>query len=167
MAIATPEQPRDRRFQLRATASEETLIKVAAEQQGVNVTDFIIRAARDKAEESLAAQTRFVLDERRWKLFMEALDRPAGAATDGAEIREHTCAFSAWALSRECGERVFVLSFRARLERARRTLAAGQGRRRRDPSLYWPPRADRGPAGVSPVAQEPDRSTDPHQVEGG
>jgi uncharacterized protein (DUF1778 family) len=77
MAIATPEQPRDRRFQLRATASEETLIKVAAEQQGVNVTDFIIRAARDKAEESLAAQTRFVLDERRWKLFMEALDRPA------------------------------------------------------------------------------------------
>ena len=77
MAISTPEQPRDRRFQLRATASEETLIKVAAERQGVNVTDFIIRAARDKAEESLAGQTRFVLDERQWKLFMEALDRPA------------------------------------------------------------------------------------------
>jgi uncharacterized protein (DUF1778 family) len=77
MAISTPEQPRDRRFQLRATASEESLIKVAAERQGVNVTDFIISAAREKAEEALADQTRFVLNEKQWKQFMEALDRPA------------------------------------------------------------------------------------------
>jgi uncharacterized protein (DUF1778 family) len=77
MAISTPEQPRDRRFQLRATASEEALIKVAAERQGLNVTDFIIRAARERAEESLADQTHFVLNEEEWKLFMEALDRPA------------------------------------------------------------------------------------------
>ena len=30
MAISTPDQARDRRFQLRATIAEETLIKVAA-----------------------------------------------------------------------------------------------------------------------------------------
>ena len=36
MAISTPEQPKDRRFQLRATASEEALIKVAAERHGLN-----------------------------------------------------------------------------------------------------------------------------------
>ena len=60
---------------LRATSREETLIKVAAERQGV--TDFIISAAREKAEETLADQTRFVLNERQWKQFMEALDRPA------------------------------------------------------------------------------------------
>lgn len=77
MAISTPEQPRDRRFQLRATAREEKLIKVAAERQGVNVTDFIIRAAREKAEEALADQAKFVLDELQWKQFMAALDRPA------------------------------------------------------------------------------------------
>jgi uncharacterized protein (DUF1778 family) len=77
MAISTPEQHRDRRFQLRATPREETLIKVAAERQGVNVTDFIIRAAREKAEETLADQTRFVLNEEQWKQFMDALDRPA------------------------------------------------------------------------------------------
>jgi uncharacterized protein (DUF1778 family) len=76
MAISTPEQRRDRRFQLRATAREETLIKVAAERQGVNVTDFIISAAREKAEETLADQTRFVLDDKQWKQFMRALDRP-------------------------------------------------------------------------------------------
>jgi uncharacterized protein (DUF1778 family) len=77
MAISSPEQPRDRRFQLRATASEETLIKVAAERQGVNVTDFIMRSACEKAEQSLADQTRFVLDEKQWNVFMAALDRPS------------------------------------------------------------------------------------------
>lgn len=77
MAISIPEQLKDRRFQLRATASEEALIKVAAERQGLNITDFIIRSACERAEESLTDQTRFVLNERQWKLFMEALDRPA------------------------------------------------------------------------------------------
>jgi uncharacterized protein (DUF1778 family) len=76
MAISTPEQPRDRRFQLRATAREEALIKVAAEGQGVNVTDFIIGAAREKAHETLTNQTRFVLNEKQWKQFTDALDRP-------------------------------------------------------------------------------------------
>lgn len=77
MAISTPNQSRDRRFQLRATASEETLIKVAAERQGINVTEFILRSAYEKAEQALADQTRFVLDEKQWKAFMAALDRPA------------------------------------------------------------------------------------------
>lgn len=77
MALSRAEQPRDRRFQLRATASEEELIRVAAERQGVNVTEFIMRSARDKAEETLADQTRFVIDNARWKKFLTALDRPA------------------------------------------------------------------------------------------
>jgi uncharacterized protein (DUF1778 family) len=77
MAVSTPDQPRDRRFQLRATASEESLIKVAAERQGVNVTDFIMRSACERAEQSLSDQTRFVLDDKQWKAFMAALDRPS------------------------------------------------------------------------------------------
>ena len=77
MAISTREQPRNRRFQLRATALEEELIKVAANRQGVNVTEFILRSAREKAEQSLADQTRFVLDNKQWRAFMAALDRPA------------------------------------------------------------------------------------------
>ena len=70
------EQPRNKRFQIRATAREETLIKVAADRRGVNVTDFILGAAREKAEEALAGQARFVLNEAQWKRFMNALDRP-------------------------------------------------------------------------------------------
>lgn len=77
MALSTPGQSRDRRFQLRATLAEETLIKVAAKRQGINVTEFIMRGACEKAEQALADQTRFVLDEKQWKAFMTALDRPA------------------------------------------------------------------------------------------
>jgi uncharacterized protein (DUF1778 family) len=76
MALSRAEQPRDRRFQLRATAWEEELIRVAADRQGVNITEFIIRSAREKAEEALAVETRFVIDDARWKKFTAALDRP-------------------------------------------------------------------------------------------
>lgn len=79
MANPTGEQPRDRRFQIRATADEEALIKVAAERQGVNVSEFIMSSARERAEQTLANQTRFVLDEAQWKSFMAALDRPAAS----------------------------------------------------------------------------------------
>jgi uncharacterized protein (DUF1778 family) len=77
MAISAPEQPKNRRFQLCASAREEMLIKIAAERQGVNVTDFILSAARERAEETLADRTRFVLQEQQWREFMKALDRPA------------------------------------------------------------------------------------------
>jgi uncharacterized protein (DUF1778 family) len=77
MAISAPVKLRDRRFQLRATAKEETLIKVAAERKGLNVTEFILSAACEKAEEALVDQTRFLLNDGQWKAFMAALDRPA------------------------------------------------------------------------------------------
>jgi len=77
MAINAPKRSRHRRFQLRATVAEENLIKVAADRKGMNVTEFIIRSACETAERTLSEQTRFVLNEKQWKLFMEALDRPA------------------------------------------------------------------------------------------
>ena len=76
MAFSRLGRPRDRRFQLRVTAAEEELIRVAAEQKDVNVTEFIMRSACEKAEEALANRTRFVLDDARWKRFIAALDRP-------------------------------------------------------------------------------------------
>jgi uncharacterized protein (DUF1778 family) len=76
MGISSNRQTRTKRFNLRATSRQERLIKVAAERQGLNVTDFILESACEKAEETLADQTRFVLNDKQWKLFMEALDRP-------------------------------------------------------------------------------------------
>ena len=71
-----PQSLRNRRFQLRATRTEQNLIRIAADRQGVNVTEFIVRSACEKAEQTLADQTRFVLNEKQWKAFMDALDRP-------------------------------------------------------------------------------------------
>lgn len=76
MAITTPGESRDLSFQLRATCSEESLIKFAAERQGLNVTEFSLRSACEKAEQALVDHTRFILDEKQWKGFMTALDRP-------------------------------------------------------------------------------------------
>ena len=77
MAISTPGQSRNRRFQLRATASEETRSsRSQPSAKSVNVTDFIMRSACEKAEQALSEQTRFVLDDRSWKAFLAALDRP-------------------------------------------------------------------------------------------
>ena len=76
MGTSRNSQTRTKRFNLRATPRQERLIKVAAERRGLNVTDFILESACEKAEEALSAQTRFVIEEDQWKLFMEALDRP-------------------------------------------------------------------------------------------
>jgi uncharacterized protein (DUF1778 family) len=76
MGLATEPQSRTKRFSLRATPRQQRLIKVAAERQGRSATDFILESACEKAEQALTDQTRFVLDDKRWKLFMSALDRP-------------------------------------------------------------------------------------------
>ena len=76
MGLQGDSDTRTKRFNLRATSRQEQLIKVAAERQGVNVTDFILESACQKAEESLVDQTRLLLNEQQWKQFMEALDRP-------------------------------------------------------------------------------------------
>jgi uncharacterized protein (DUF1778 family) len=78
MGISTNSEPKSKRFNLRATPKQETLIRVAAKHQGLDVTDFIIQSACEKAEQTLGDQTHFVLDQERWDLFMKALDAPPG-----------------------------------------------------------------------------------------
>ncbi|MDZ4797535.1 MAG: DUF1778 domain-containing protein [Bryobacteraceae bacterium] len=76
MGIAANSQTRTKRLNLRATPKQEHLIRVAAERQGINFTDFILDSACEKAEQALADQTRFVINEEQWALFMKALDAP-------------------------------------------------------------------------------------------
>lgn len=68
---------RSKRFNIRATASEHELIRTVAEMQGVSITDFILESARSQAEQLLADQKHFVVSEKEWRKFVEALDRPA------------------------------------------------------------------------------------------
>ena len=76
MALATEPNIRTRSFNLRATPRQQQLIKAAAERQGRSATDFILQSACEKAEQALTDQTRFVLNDKQWKLFVDALDRP-------------------------------------------------------------------------------------------
>lgn len=77
MPVSTSKnQTRSKRFNLRATPRQERLIRVAAESRGLNVTDFILESACEKAEEALTDQTQFLLNKKQWDQFMQALDAP-------------------------------------------------------------------------------------------
>lgn len=76
MAILSNAETRTKRFNLRATPKQEKLIRVAAGRRGLNVTDFIIESACEKAEQTLTDQSHFILNRKQWEIFMKALDEP-------------------------------------------------------------------------------------------
>ena len=68
---------RSERFNVRATAREAGLIRLGAEQRGMNITNFILESACVRAEQEIADAKSFELSSRDWQRFCEALDRPA------------------------------------------------------------------------------------------
>ena len=76
MSSLTAKKSRTKRFNLRATAQQEKLIRSVAKHNGINVTDFILESACERAEQILADRREFVLSASQWKAFQEALDRP-------------------------------------------------------------------------------------------
>ena len=74
--MATTQQTRSRRINLRASTPQENLIRAGAKVRGVNMTDFILESACTRAEQIIADQTTFTLSPQQWKAFTEALDRP-------------------------------------------------------------------------------------------
>ena len=77
MASSLTKKSKDRRINLRATSTQETLIRAAADRRGISMTDFILESACTRAEEAIADQVHFLLSEKQWKAFKEALERPA------------------------------------------------------------------------------------------
>lgn len=70
---------RSQRFNFRASAREERLIRLGAEKKGIKVTQFIIESACSAAVIALADQKHFELPPKQFAQFAEALDRPAKA----------------------------------------------------------------------------------------
>lgn len=62
--------------QFAGSAKQETLIRAGAKVRGVNVTQFVLESACQRAEEVIADQTAFTLSPKQWKAFTEMLDRP-------------------------------------------------------------------------------------------
>src|ERR1035438_6893555 len=77
MAANVSGNAKDRRINLRATSVQESLIRSAAERRGISLTDFVLESACTRAEETIADQVHFVLSEKQWKAFNDALERPA------------------------------------------------------------------------------------------
>jgi uncharacterized protein (DUF1778 family) len=77
MASSLSKQSKDRRINLRATSVQESLIRAAADKRGLSMTDFVLESACTRAEETIADQVHFVLSDKQWKAFNDALERPA------------------------------------------------------------------------------------------
>lgn len=77
---------RETRLNLRATARQDTLIRLAAQATSKTVTNFILDSASNAAEQVLADRRWFMLDESSWAAFQDLLERPAVTKPRLAEL---------------------------------------------------------------------------------
>lgn len=67
---------REARLNIRTTAKQDTLIRLAAQATNKTVTDFVLDSASVAAEQILADRRWFLLDEAAWSAFEDSLERP-------------------------------------------------------------------------------------------
>ncbi len=84
MRVSHSRTIRTRRINLRATDSP------GAETTGISVTDFILDSACLQAEHVLADKREFIVSPKQWKVFVEALDRPAQIKPELARLFSET-----------------------------------------------------------------------------
>ena len=70
------DQLKSERIDIRATATAKRLLHAAAVASHKNLSDFLLDSGLVAAEQTLADRRVFALDERDWKAFQAALDRP-------------------------------------------------------------------------------------------
>lgn len=66
------------RLHLRVDAEQKALLEAASAATGASVSTFVLAAATEAAADVLADRRVFVLDQQAWRVFDEALTRPAG-----------------------------------------------------------------------------------------
>lgn len=65
---------RDARLNIRTTWERKELIAKAAEKENKNISDFILENALSAAEAIIVDDASTKVDQKRWKLFVAALD---------------------------------------------------------------------------------------------
>ncbi len=68
---------KDDRLNLRVTPEERKLLQAAADLENSTLTEFILKAARFRAEQTLADQTEFKIAPEKFQAFMAALENQA------------------------------------------------------------------------------------------
>ena len=64
------------RLNIRLTASQDEVLRRAADVRGVPVSDYVLRHAVEAAEMDLADQRVFVLEDAAWNQLQALLDKP-------------------------------------------------------------------------------------------
>ena len=86
-------EPRDVTINLRANQRQRALIDRAAETLGKNRSDFMLEAACRAADSVLLDRRLFLLDEKAYKRFTAALDKPPA---DNPKLRRLLAARAPW-----------------------------------------------------------------------
>ena len=73
MAIA---ENKSERIEVRTTSNMKALLQRAAASSHKNVTEFLLEAGINAAEDALVDRRIFRLDDRQWQAFQAILDRP-------------------------------------------------------------------------------------------
>lgn len=91
---------KDQTLTLRISGSDKRILQQAARTQQVKLSEFVLRIARDKAQDILAQQTQFFLPAPQMKAFLEALDAPP---RDIPELRKLLSEPSPWEIDHQPG----------------------------------------------------------------
>ena len=86
-------EPRDVTINLRANQRQRALIDRAAETLGKNRSDFMLEAACRAADSVLVDRRLFLLDEKAYKRFTAALDKPPA---ENPKLRRLLAARAPW-----------------------------------------------------------------------
>jgi len=86
-------EPRDVTINLRANQRQRALIDRAAETLGKNRSDFMLEAACRAADTVLVDRRLFLLDEKAYKRFTAALDKPP---SDNPKLRRLLASKAPW-----------------------------------------------------------------------
>ena len=69
-------EAKSERIEVRTTPTIKALLQRAAAFSHKNVTEFLLEAGTNAAEEALVDRRLFRLDDARWQAFQDVLDRP-------------------------------------------------------------------------------------------
>lgn len=74
--MATTALPKTERIDVRASISVKQMLQEAAHASHKSVSEFLLEAGVNAANQALSDRRHFVLDEAQWEAFEQALDRP-------------------------------------------------------------------------------------------
>lgn len=74
--MATTTLPKTERIDVRASIPVKHLLQEAAQASQKSVSEFLLEAGVNAANQTLSDRRHFVLDEAQWEAFEQALDRP-------------------------------------------------------------------------------------------